>query len=196
MKRKFNFISFEGIDFSGKTTQIKLLKKQLERAGNKVIVIREPGGTPISERIREILLDRKYSEMTDLCEVLLYSAARHQLVIDSITPELNAGNFVIADRYVDSTTAYQGSGRGLSLKFMGELNKLVTGNLMPYITFQRDENKFYKSLRDVFYRHLIRRKVFLQPYHHGYICYRHTEDELTYTADMIDESLKETKKLM
>ena len=67
---------------------------------------------------------------------------------------------------------------------------------MPYITFQRDEKKLYKSLREEFYRQLIRRRIFLQPYHHGYICYRHTDKDLAYTADMIDESLRETKKLM
>lgn len=132
------FISFEGIDFSGKTTQIDLLKEQLEDLGKKVVIMREPGGTPISEKIRNILLDKNNFEMTDVCEVLLYSAARHQLVSQRIIEELNSGNFVIADRYVDSTTTYQGFGRKLPMKFINQLNLIVTEGIMPNITFYLD----------------------------------------------------------
>jgi dTMP kinase len=132
------FISFEGIDFSGKTTQINLLKEKLEDSGEKIVLMREPGGTPISEKIRKILLDKKNFEMTDICEVLLYSAARHQLVSQRIIEELNSGNFVIADRYVDSTTTYQGFGRKLPMKFINQLNLIATEGLMPNITFYLD----------------------------------------------------------
>jgi dTMP kinase len=132
------FISFEGIDFSGKTTQINLLKEKLEDSGKKIVLMREPGGTPISEKIREILLDKKNFEMTDICEVLLYSAARHQVVSQRIIEELNSGNFVIADRYVDSTTTYLGFGRKLPMKFINQLNLIATEGLMPNITFYLD----------------------------------------------------------
>jgi dTMP kinase len=132
------FISFEGIDFSGKTTQIDLLKEQLQESGKKVVLMREPGGTAISEKIREILLDKNNVEMTNVCEVLLYSAARHQLVSQRIIEELNSGNFVIADRYVDSTTTYQGYGRKLPMKFINQLNLIATEGIMPNITFYLD----------------------------------------------------------
>jgi dTMP kinase len=129
------FISFEGIDFSGKSTQIQLLRNKLEQIGKKVTILREPGGTLISERIRDILLDARNKNLTDLCELLLYSAARNQLVIEVIQHELAAGNFILADRYVDSTTAYQGYGRQLPLDFIRNLNALVTGGTLPHITF-------------------------------------------------------------
>jgi len=129
------FISFEGIDFSGKTTQIELLRNKLESLGAHATVIREPGGTIISEQIREILLDKNHQEMTDICEVFLYSAARNQLVTEQIIPELEAGNYIIADRYVDSTTAYQGFGRRLPLELIKNINQAATGNLLPGVTF-------------------------------------------------------------
>ncbi len=138
MTNNQRFISFEGIDFSGKTTQIELLRKKLESEGASVTVIREPGGTHISEQIRDILLDKNHQEMTDICEVLLYSAARNQLVTEKIIPELQAGNFIIADRYVDSTTAYQGFGRRLPLYLIKNINQAATGNLLPGLTFFLD----------------------------------------------------------
>lgn len=132
------FISFEGIDFSGKTTQIELLQKKLESEGSTVHVLREPGGTHISEKIRDILLDKDHQEMTDICEVFLYSAARNQLVTEQIIPKLKAGNFIIADRYVDSTTAYQGFGRRLPLELINNINKAATDGLLPGLTFFLD----------------------------------------------------------
>jgi dTMP kinase len=134
------FISFEGIDFSGKTTQIELLTKQLERMGEHVLIIREPGGTKISEGIRDILLNKNNNEMTDLCEVFLYSAARNQLVNEKIIRELEAGSFVIADRYVDSTTAYQGFGRRIPMDLIRDINRAATGDLFPKLTFILDIN--------------------------------------------------------
>jgi dTMP kinase len=132
------FISFEGIDLSGKTTQIDLLLKKLELLGEKVTVLREPGGTIISEQIRDILLNKNHQEMTDFCEVFLYSAARNQLISEKIIPELEAGNYIIADRYVDSTTAYQGFGRRIPLELIRHINEASTGNLMPGLTFFLD----------------------------------------------------------
>ena len=134
------FISFEGIDFSGKTTQIDLLTNQLEQMGEYVLIIREPGGTKISERIRDILLDKNHDEMTDLCEVFLYSAARNQLINEKIINELEAGNFVIADRFVDSTTAYQGFGRRIPMDLIRDINRAATGGLLPGLTFILDIN--------------------------------------------------------
>jgi dTMP kinase len=132
------FISFEGIDFSGKTTQIDLLTNQLEQMGEHVLIMREPGGTKISEQIRDILLDKNNNEMTDLCEVFLYSAARNQLINQKILKELEAGNFVIADRFADSTTAYQGFGRRIPMDLIRDINRAATGDLLPGLTFILD----------------------------------------------------------
>jgi len=129
------FISFEGIDFSGKSTQIKLLKTYLENQGEKVFVLREPGGTEISERIRSILLDKQHMHMHPRAEMLLFSAARVQLTVEKIIPLLEKGCYVIADRFVDSTTAYQGYGRGLELDIVEHVNQFATMGLLPGITF-------------------------------------------------------------
>nr|MBP9212370.1 dTMP kinase [Bacteroidota bacterium] len=102
------FISFEGIDGSGKTTQAKKLAARLEESGKKVLFLREPGGTEISEQIRQILLNKKNLKMTQISELLLFSASRAQLVTEVIKPALAQGTIVITDRFVDSTTAYQG----------------------------------------------------------------------------------------
>ena len=138
MNNSLRFISFEGLDFSGKSTQIKFLIDHLHTLEQKVCLLREPGGTQISEKIRGILLDKKHMHMTDVCEVLLYSAARHQLASEKIKDELDRGTFVIADRYVDSTTAYQGYGRQLPMEFIVQLNSVATDDLMPSITFFLD----------------------------------------------------------
>lgn len=128
-------ISFEGLDFSGKTTQIKLLVDKLQRHKFSVVLVREPGGTAISEKIREILLDKKHTEMTEIAELFLFSAARTQLVSEVILPAIQSGKIVICDRFVDSTTAYQGYGRGISLDAVEQINKLATHNTKPDITF-------------------------------------------------------------
>lgn len=128
-------ISFEGLDFSGKTTQIKLLSDKLRKLNYDVIVVREPGGTPISEKIRDILLDKKNLELTQMAEVLLFSAARTQLVSQIIIPALQSKKIVICDRYYDSTTAYQSCGRGIPLDAVKQINKLATLGTVPDITF-------------------------------------------------------------
>jgi len=138
IKKNGVFISFEGLDFSGKSTQIGLLTEHLQSKGIRFELIREPGGTQISERIREILLDLKHKEMTNICELFLYSAARHQLVKQKIKKSLEKGTSVIADRYVDSTTAYQGYGRQLPLSFINQLNRIATEDLIPDLTFFLD----------------------------------------------------------
>ncbi|HES59026.1 MAG TPA: dTMP kinase, partial [Caldithrix sp.] len=130
-----HFISFEGIDFSGKSTQISLLKEFLEENHYTVYFLREPGDTEISEKIRQILLDKNHHCMNEWAEIFLYSAARVQLVAERIIPLLKEGQIVIADRYVDSTTAYQGYGRQLDLDVVKTINQAATFGLLPGITF-------------------------------------------------------------
>jgi dTMP kinase len=129
------FISFEGLDGSGKTTQATLLVEKLRNAGHSVEFIREPGGTDISEHIRNVLLDNKNLGMNEITELLLFSAARSQVVHQIIKPALATGEVVICDRYVDSTTAYQGFGRGLDLSVVREINAAATSGMLPDITF-------------------------------------------------------------
>ncbi len=128
-------ISFEGIDGSGKSTQIQLLKEYLEEKGRSVSVYREPGGVVISENIRELLLNSKM-DIHPVSEMLLFSAARAQLVAEKVVPDLNAGKTVILDRFYDSTTAYQGFGRDiLELSLIEQINSIASLNNEPDLTF-------------------------------------------------------------
>lgn len=128
-------ITFEGIDGCGKSTQITLLKEWLIDSNFEVHLFREPGGTELSEQIREVLLDNK-QEIHPLAELLLFSAARAQLTAVRIRPILKTGAVVILDRFYDSTTAYQGYGRqAVPLKVIEQLNAMSTGNLIPDVTF-------------------------------------------------------------
>ena len=131
-------ITFEGIDFCGKSTQIKLLERKLFDFGQKVIMFRDPGGNKISEQIRDILLDKENTEMAQETEVLLYEAARAQMVAEKIIPLLDDSNFVLLDRFYDSTTAYQGYGRGIDLQTIDTLNSFASQKLKPAITFFLD----------------------------------------------------------
>ncbi len=124
-------ITFEGIDGSGKSTQIARLQQSLEARGYQVVVVREPGGTPISESIRELLLHTDSAELHPRTEALLFSAARSQLVHEVILPALAAGNVVICDRYADSSIAYQGYGRDLPLEEIITTQKFATSDLRP-----------------------------------------------------------------
>jgi len=132
------FITFEGIDFCGKTTQAKLLYEYLKNEKKKVIFVREPCGTYISEKIRDILLDEENHNMHFLTEFLLFSASRQQLVKEVIKPHLKKNYIVICDRYYDSSTAYQGYGGDLNLKQVNEINKIATDGLVPDFTFLID----------------------------------------------------------
>ena len=129
------FISFEGIDFCGKSTQVEMLKQHLLKKNKRVEVIREPGGTEISEIVRNILLDKKHNKMFMETEIFLFSASRAQLVREKIRPYLAQGIYVISDRFHDSTTAYQGYGRGISIEAVKHINYLAIGNTIPDITF-------------------------------------------------------------
>ena len=127
------FITFEGGDGSGKSTQITKLKEHLEEKGYHVILTREPGGTNISEKIRDIILDSANMEMSDMTETLLYAAARAQLVQQVIKPAVERGTIVICDRFVDSSMAYQAYGRGLG-DVVWEINQKAIGDCIPDLT--------------------------------------------------------------
>jgi dTMP kinase len=139
------FLTFEGLDFSGKTTQARLVVEKLKAppstsglSPRTVRFIREPGGTRISERLREILLDKKNLDLSQTAELLLFSASRAQLVEEVILPALQRGETVICDRYYDSTTAYQGYGRGLDLATIHQINAAATFGLKPNLTILVD----------------------------------------------------------
>ena len=132
------FISFEGIDGCGKSTQADLLRSYLESKGEQVELLREPGGTALSEQIREILLNPNNDKMDPSTELILLSASRAQLTREIIIPALERGNVVICDRYADSTLAYQGYGRGINLEWLEKLNEFATAGLKPDITLLVD----------------------------------------------------------
>ena len=133
------FITFEGSDGCGKSTQLKLLKEYLSSCGARLTVTREPGGCEISERIRSLVLDVKAMGMTDECEALLFAAARSQHVNDVIKPAIDKGNIVLCDRYVDSSIAYQGGGRGLG-NWVRAINEKAVNGCMPDLTILFDIN--------------------------------------------------------
>lgn len=132
------FITFEGLDFCGKSTQVKLLQEYLTSRNLQVSLIREPGGVKISEKIRNIILDRNNEEMFFETELLLFSASRAQLVREVIIPKLEEGFIVISDRFHDSSIAYQGFGRELNINFVSDLQKFAIGNAVPDLTFFLD----------------------------------------------------------
>lgn len=128
------FITFEGVDFAGKTTQVTLLKEYLIGKNYNVITLREPGGTPLAEEIRKFLLD-KNNMLNPITELFLFESARSDLVSKVIIPALNSGKIVLCDRFCDSTLAYQGYGRGLPLDFIDDCNQRASQGLEPQITF-------------------------------------------------------------
>lgn len=133
-------LSFEGLDFCGKSTQIRLLESWMNSRGDgrAVLCVREPGGTHISERVRDVLLDPRHEEMSEVAELFLFSAARAQLVRQLIIPALQHGENVVCDRYHDSTTAYQGYGRGIDIETITRINQLATAGVMPDATVYLD----------------------------------------------------------
>lgn len=129
------FVTLEGPEGSGKSTQVRLLADYLSGRGEDVLQTREPGGTEIGDQIREILHSLNNTAMTPAAELLLYSAARAQIVAEVIRPALDADKIVLSDRYADSTVAYQGYGRQLDLQFVKRLTEFATGGLKPDLTF-------------------------------------------------------------
>lgn len=164
--KKGKFITFEGCDGCGKSTQLRLLREYMTRRRLPCLFTREPGGGKISEAIRAVLLDGRNSEMTDECEALLYAAARVQHLKDRVAPALEEGKTVICDRYVDSSIAYQAGGRGLPEKFVREINAralecfppdaTVFIDLSPEEAFRRkhgaDENDRLEQAGGAFHR--------------------------------------------
>jgi dTMP kinase len=132
------FISFEGIDGSGKTTQINHMIKFLQDHRHNCVITREPGGTRIGEKIRAILLDPVSKDMDPLTELLLYTADRAQHIKEFVSPFLSAGKTVLCDRFYDATVVYQGFARGLDIGLIDKLHKLLFGNLKPDITILLD----------------------------------------------------------
>jgi dTMP kinase len=132
------FITFEGIEGCGKSTQLELLAKELENRGLKVLKTQEPGGTKIGAMIRKILLDPKNKAITPMTELMLYGASRSQHLKEVILPAIEAGKIVLCDRYSDSTVAYQCYGRGLNLEAIKRLDSLLTGGLKPSLTILLD----------------------------------------------------------
>lgn len=169
------FITFEGIDFCGKSTQVELLRKYLTSKGKIVEVIREPGGTRLSEMIRTILLDKVHENMCNESEIFLFSASRAQLVREKIRPYLLKGYYVISDRFHDSSTAYQGFGRGLSIDAIMNIHELAIGDTVPDITFFIDipvdeaENRKQKKLNEELDRIETAEKTFFEKVRNGYL---------------------------
>jgi dTMP kinase len=140
MSRRGRFITFEGLDGTGKSTQMRRLAAVLRAAGHKVIETREPGGTPTAEKIRKILLDSGTAGLAPLAEMALMFASRAQHIAEVIEPGLAAGSIVLCDRFTDSTEAYQGSGRKLGSDAVRELHLVLCGNLQPDLTLLLDSN--------------------------------------------------------
>lgn len=138
MEKKGLFLVFEGIDGSGKTSQLKRTKEYLKAKGYDVVTTREPGGTPISEKIRGLLLDPSNGEMDDRCELLLYGAARAQHLAEVILPAIEHGKAVLCDRFSLSTAAYQGYGRGISLELLEAVHSVAAFQVKPDLTLVVD----------------------------------------------------------
>jgi len=132
------FITFEGIEGCGKSTQINLLAAHLQQAGQKVVLTREPGGCPIANQIRSILLDASNNTMVPMAELMLYAASRAQHLADVIRPALADSSIVLCDRFSDATRAYQAFGRGIDRQTMEALNTLACGELSPHLTLLLD----------------------------------------------------------
>lgn len=132
------FITMEGPDGSGKSTQIGLLRDYLSERGYDIIVCREPGGTKISEAVRQVILNKDFTEMGNMTELLLYASARAQLVEEIIRPALKEGKVVICDRFVESSAVYQGIARGMGIELVYEVNKFAIGDTMPDLTIMLD----------------------------------------------------------
>lgn len=138
MPKKKLFITFEGTEGAGKTTQMEMLGEYLNKKNYQVILAREPGGTIIGDRIRKILLNPEFKTMNPVTETLLYAASRAQYVTEVIKPALRAGKIIVSDRYIDSSYAYQSFGRGLNLKNIIEVNNWATEEILPDVTILFD----------------------------------------------------------
>lgn len=180
--KKGLFITFEGLEGCGKTTQAKKLYRYLIKKGISAVFTKEPGGTPIGQKIRKILLDQKNEGMAYTTEMLLFLASRAENVRLVILPALEEGKIVISDRFFDSTTAYQGYGRGIDLKIIHYFNELVVGKAIPDITFFLDiqpeeglkRSAFFSNAKEIRFeeefmkKKKIKGKLFLDRVREGY----------------------------
>lgn len=184
------FITLEGMDGSGKTTQIQLLQAYFEKSGFEVVVTREPGGTVISEAIRKIILDKQYLEMSHMTEALLYAAARAQHVDQLIRPAVESGKIVICDRFVDSSVVYQGISRGLGEARIRAVNDFAINGLMPNLTILLDlaakEGISRKKSQQELDRLELEKDTFHQKVSDGY---RKIADEMPERIIKVDASL-------
>ena len=142
MSRRGKFITFEGLDGTGKSTQMRKLAAALREAGHKVVETREPGGTATGEKIRKVLLDSGTAGLAPLAEMALMFASRSQHIAEVIEPALAGGSIVLCDRFTDSTEAYQGSGRRLGSEPVRELHRVLCGNLQPELTILMDSDAY------------------------------------------------------
>lgn len=201
------FITFEGIDGVGKSTQLRLLEDYFLQQGKDVLTLREPGGTKVSESIRSILLSKE-STIDDVSELLLFEAARAHLTEFVIRPALEAGKIVICDRYYDSTTAYQGYGRGLPLDKIRMCNELATGGLKPDITvllilnldkaYKRSGHKKFdriESSGDEFFHRVINGFLEIAREEPGRILLIDASDNISSTHELILSKIKDLQKL-
>ncbi|MCI2111076.1 MAG: dTMP kinase [Bacilli bacterium] len=161
------FITMEGGEGSGKSTAIKEIVAELRKEGHEVVLTREPGGTPISEEIRDIILDKKNTAMDPKTEALLYAASRRQHIVEKILPALQAGKTVICDRYLDSSLAYQGGARGIGIEKVYEMNQFATEGLLPDLTilFDIEPKEGLKRIADNAGREVNRLDIERLPFH-------------------------------
>ncbi|MCI1245400.1 MAG: dTMP kinase [Bacilli bacterium] len=161
------FITMEGGEGSGKSTAIKEIVAELRKEGHEVVLTREPGGTPISEEIRDIILDKKNTAMDPKTEALLYAASRRQHIVEKILPALKAGKIVICDRYLDSSLAYQGGARGIGIDKVYEMNQFATEGLLPDLTilFDIEPKEGLKRIADNAGREVNRLDIERLPFH-------------------------------
>jgi dTMP kinase len=201
MRRSGLFITFEGPEGSGKSTHSKLLCDFLRRKGFDVAYTREPGGVPISEKIRKILLDPKNKDMDVVCEMLLYMAARAQIMKQKILPALRKGKIIVCDRFIDATLAYQGYAGGIDLKIIKDIGKLVTKGITPDGTFLLDIDAETGLLRAGKNRDRIERKTlrYHKKVRQGYLAIAKRESDrvkvLSATGD-ISETQEKIRKIV
>ncbi len=192
-------ISFEGMDKSGKTTQIKLLSDYLKSKNREVVITREPGGTEVGEMIRKILLDIK-NNIFDRAELLLYLASRSQNTKEVIIPALKEGKIVICDRYIDSSVVYQGFGRGIDVEEIKKLNYFATYGVIPDITFVMQINpKTYEKRKGVQDRIESSGNEFLKRVFEGYTKLKSLNEERFFFIDSngrIEDIFDRIKKII
>lgn len=187
-KEKGFFITFDGIDGCGKTTQIHLLERKLSEKGYKVFTTREPGGTPISEKIRSILIDLNNKTMVKESEVFLYLASRAQLIREFILPLLEKGEIVLCDRFSDATIAYQGFGRNISVELLKKMDRFATGGVTPDLTFILDLSveeavRRLKKMGKEIDRLESEKKDFFEKVRKGYLTLAKEEPDRIYVLD-------------